>query len=323
MRILLVNPAPLDSPTGNTVTARRWAAILTELGHSVEVTARYDGRPADVLLALHARRSAESVHRFRKTHPGRPLLLALTGTDLYGDIRHCAEAQHSLEEATHLLLLHSKGAQALPPHLRGKSQVIRQSAAPPSGPQAKPGDVFQVCLLAHLRDVKDPLRAAEAARLLPAASRVRILHAGRALEEKLGSAARAESETNPRYRWLGELPPGKARAILAASHLMVLTSRLEGGANVVSEALAASVPIAATRIPGTEGVLGDDYPGYFGVGDTRRLAELLERAASDRVFYGVLTEACRRRAVLVDRGQEKRAWMKLLDALVSSGQERP
>lgn len=93
---------------------------------------------------------------------------------------------------------------------------------------------------------------------------------------------------NDRYRWLGDVPNGKARQLLARSRLLVLSSKMEGGANVISEAIAASVPILASRISGSIGLLGEDYPGYFDVGATRQLATLMSRCEQDDTFYNAL-----------------------------------
>ena len=105
-----------------------------------------------------------------------------------------------------------------------------------------------------------------------------VRHAGAALDQELGEQARKETETNPRYRWLGPLPFERARELLASSRLMVLSSRDEGGANVVSEAIVDGVPVLSTDISGSRGLLGDDYPGYYPVGDDEGLASLLLRA---------------------------------------------
>jgi glycosyltransferase involved in cell wall biosynthesis len=78
-----------------------------------------------------------------------------------------------------------------------------------------------------------------------------------------------------RYGWRGAVPRTEALAVLARSRLLALTSLQEGGANVVSEALAAGVPIVSSAIPGSIGLLGADYPGYFPVGDTEALATVL------------------------------------------------
>jgi putative glycosyltransferase (TIGR04348 family) len=289
--------------------------MLTDLGHRVELSTSYGGGSHDVLMALHARRGADSVARFRETSPDRPVIVGLAGTDLYRDIKSSAEARNTLELATRLVVLQPRALDELSSHLHEKTRVIYQSARAPLRPEPKTQDGFQVCVLAHLREVKDPLRAAAAARRLPSASRVRVVHAGLALSEDAANEARLEEEQNPRYRWLEGLARSETQELLTASHLLVISSTMEGGANVVSEALAASVPILASRVPGNVGVLGQDYPGYFSVGDTAELAELLERTESDEGFYRQLTNASRRLAPLVDPAREKEAWRRLCEEL--------
>ncbi|HEY3122057.1 MAG TPA: selenoneine biosynthesis selenosugar synthase SenB [Vicinamibacteria bacterium] len=315
LRIGLVTPAPRRSKSGNRVTALRWARLLRELGHRVAVEVDYRGQPWDVLIALHARKSARSIQRFTRARPGAPVVLALTGTDLYGDIRTSKAARRSLALATRVVVLQPRGLDALPPGLRRKARVILQSARAPRGRSRRRPDVFETCVLAHLRPVKEPLLAARASRLLPAASRVRILHAGAALDQGVARRARAEQAKSARYRWLGERPRARALALLARCRLLVVTSRLEGGANVVSEAIAAGVPVLSTRIDGSVGILGARYPGYFPVGDARALARLLRRAEADGRFYRDLRERCRRLRPLVDPARERRSWKALLREL--------
>ena len=315
MKISLITPAPAHSRKGNRVTALRWARILRELGHRVSISERYEGGHRDLMVALHARRSFASVDRFRREHPDRPLVLAMTGTDLYRDIHIDAQARESLALADRLIVLQPMGIAELPEPFRAKARVIYQSVERTGGPVVKAKERFNVCVLGHLRPVKDPFRTAEAARLLPAASRIRVLHVGGALSEDMAERARGEAAENPRYRWLGELPRWRAGRVLARSHLLSLTSEMEGGANVISEALAAGVPIIASRISGTIGLLGPDYPGYFPVGDTCALAELLFRAETDSRFYEELSDWCARLASLVDPARERHAWKALLEEL--------
>jgi putative glycosyltransferase (TIGR04348 family) len=297
------------------VTALRWARILRNLGHRVTVLQEYERQPVDLLIALHARRSAKSVARFHRRFPARPVVVALTGTDLYRDIRTSKTAQRSLDLARRLILLQSLGLQELPRKVRHKARVIYQSVARPQKNASPLKRVFEVCVLGHLRPVKDPLRTAMASRRLPPHSRIGVTHLGAALSDEMADRARAEMSRNPRYRWRGELPRRAALRILARSRLLVLTSRLEGGANVVSEALAAGVPIVSSRIAGSMGILGEDYPGYFPVGDTQTLSELLASAESDAAFYRTLKQRCRQLARFVEPSRERQAWAKLLREL--------
>ena len=314
MRVSLVCPVPVGSRLGNRVTAVRWRTILAALGHRVVVRTTLRGG-CDVLVALHARHSAEAVRASRETHPERPIALALTGTDLYRDIRHDVAAQRSLELADRLIVLHDRAALALPRRHREKVRVIRQSADAVLRSPPKRRATFDVAFVAHLRAEKDPLRAALAARELPAHSKLRILHAGQALGEEHRLAAEAEQRTNPRYHWLGELAPAAARTVIARSRLLVLTSVLEGGANVLGEAIAAGTPILASRIPASLSALGARYPGLFDVGDTRALTALLQRAEEDEAFLTTLRRETRARRGLFSRRVETAAWRSLLREL--------
>lgn len=318
MRILLATPSRPGSLEGNQVTADRWAAILTRLGHRVTVRSSQE-TPAELngcelLVALHARKSAALIASSRERRPEVPVVVALTGTDLYGDIQTDPEARRSLELAWRLVALHEKAHEVLPEAVRGKVRVIVQSARAPAAAEPR-DDVFEVVLSAHLRPVKDPLRAALAARRLPAGSRLVVTHLGTALDPEVAEQARAEMATNPRYDWRGGVTHEEALRVLARARLLVLTSRLEGGANAICEALAAGVPVISSRIDGSVGLLGEDYPGYFPVGDTASLAGLLDRAETDAGFYQELRARCARRRALVEPACERQSWQGLLDEL--------
>jgi putative glycosyltransferase (TIGR04348 family) len=316
VNILLVNPARTELHTGNRTTAERWARLLGELGHQAEVVndwpAAHSAHECNLLVALHARRSFAAVDRFHRAHPDIPVVVALTGTDVYQDIERSPEARQSLEIASRLVVLQPQAVDTLAAHLRGRTRVIYQSAEA-VGPADPPGDnVFRVCVLAHLRAVKDPLRAAYAARDLPTHSRVQVAHAGGALDPRLAAEAESEERRNPRYIWRGDLARDRALRLLAGSQVLALTSLLEGGANVVSEAIAAEVPVLSTLISGSVGILGPDYPGYFPVGDTRALCLLMQRAETDAAFYGELKRRIRDLKPLVDPRRERESWRALL-----------
>ncbi|MGH8994852.1 MAG: hypothetical protein ACRDYB_02240 [Acidimicrobiales bacterium] len=157
-----MTPRPPGGAHGNSATAERWAAILTGLGHPVELVPAYRGRPADLLVALHARRSCESLWRFREVNPRAPAVLALTRTDLYPELTDADRP--ALELADRLVVLQPLGLAQLPAHLRSRAAVIYQSAAPLPPRASAPSVTFDVVLLANLRRAKDPLLAARAAR---------------------------------------------------------------------------------------------------------------------------------------------------------------
>lgn len=328
MRIGIITPAPPESRSGNRITALRWAKILRRLGNRVSILETYDGKAYDLLVALHARKSQSSIINFRRQNPTAPLIVALTGTDLYRDIRTKHLARESLEIATRIVVLQPAAIEELQPRLQKKTRVIFQSVenrsvkAARSGKSAKTksseskgraSGFFDVCVIGHLRAVKDPFRPAMAARLLPDSSRIRILQVGGAMTAGMAARARKEMNGNKRYQWLGEQPRSSVCRIMKRSSLCVLSSRMEGGANVLSEAIAASVPILASRIDGNVGILGAGYAGYFEVGDTTQLARLLTRAETSPRYLTELRSWSKSLAHLTDPAREKQAWFDLIN----------
>jgi len=311
MKILMASPEPPASDYGNGVTARRWAEILRELGHDVRISLGHDGGDYDALVALHAGRSADCIRRFAAERPAAPVVIGLTGTDLYPDFATSGVDPAVLDLATRFVTLQSHGVRQLPLALRPRARVITQSLPGFTGAPPRT-DCFEVAFLAHVRPVKDPLLPATAVRLLPADSRITLTHAGGARDEESLRAVAAEAAGNPRYQWLGALPRAEALAVLARSRLLVLASRHEGGANVVTEALALGVPVVSTRIPGSTGLLGEDYPGYFPVGDADALAVVLDAAEHNRDgLYDRLRNHCGTLRHLAEPDREKDAWAEL------------
>jgi putative glycosyltransferase (TIGR04348 family) len=308
MRIALVTPALPGARSGNRHTTLRWAAMLRAAGHRVEVCAQALPRaPTDALLALHARRSHAAIRAF---HGRGRLVVALTGTDLYHDIRQSPEAQESMELADRLIVLHPMGAHELPRRLRPKVRVVVQSSSTRLVHRPVTAS-FRLCVLGHLRAEKDPLRTLRALAYVED-SRVQVVHLGAALDPDFAREASLGMKTEKRYRWLGSVPHARALRWLASSHAMVISSRMEGGANVVCEALRIGVPVLASRIPGNVGLLGSAYAGYFPLEDERALARLIERAAAQAGFYSKLKSGVARLRPTVAPGQEARALIAAL-----------
>ena len=323
MKIGIVTPAPPNSRHGNRVTALRWAKILRGLGNRVSILQAYDGKPYDLLVALHARKSHPSIINFRRQNPDAPIIVALTGTDLYRDMPSSGQARDSLNVATRIVVLQPKAIEELWPAWRKKARVIYQSVKNRTSRSTSNNSTktsasngrFDVCVIGHLRAVKDPFRTVMAARLLPDSSRIRVLQVGGAMTGAMANRARKEMSVNKRYRWLGEQPKGRVRRILDNSALCVLSSHMEGGANVLSEAIGASLPILASRVDGNAGILGEGYPGYFDAGDTTHLAHLLTRAETSPGYLSELKEWTKSLAPLIDPAREQQAWSDLIEEL--------
>lgn len=320
MNVRLVTPAPPGSRSGNRVTAERWAATLERLGCrvAIEVSGSTAGDAADLLIALHARQSHAAIDEFARATPGRPIVLGLGGTDVYGDLQAGnRDVLDSIARANRIVVLQRRAGAVLPEAARRRVRVIHQSCELPPvlprfDPPPPPGR-FRVAVVSHLRAVKDPLAAAEAADRLAADSSIEIVHVGDPLDPDL--AERARRASTARYRWLGSVDRDRALALIAQSRLLCLTSLAEGGANVVTEALACGTPVVSSRIEGSLGLLGEDYPGLFDPGDRAQLAALLERAETDRAFTAELGRRCAELSRLADPAVELAAWRALLDEL--------
>ena len=314
LNIVIVTPALADANNGNWQTAQRWARMLSA-AHRVRLAAQWDGGDEALMIALHARRSAAAVANWRAQRPSAPVVLVLTGTDLYRDIESDAAAQASLHSAHRLVVLNQLGAQALPAALRPKARVVLQSCAA-RRPLAKTPRHLRALMVGHLRDEKSPQTYFGATRLLAHRHDILLDHAGAALQPALGLAARALATQCPHYRWLGAVPHANARRRIQAAHVLVHPSRMEGGAHVVTEALRSGTPVVASHIAGNVGLLGAGYGGYFPVGDAAALAALLQALRDDPSMLIKLREQCQARAALFDPVHEAAALHTLLAELL-------
>ncbi|QDU66834.1 glycosyltransferase [Engelhardtia mirabilis] len=269
----------------------------------------------DLVIVLHLRRGA-ALLRAVADLPHRPHLIgAVSGTDLYLEPGIDAEL---VAECDALVTLQAESRRALPAGLQARTRVILQSAASPQVHPTPRDDVFEVCVLAHLRAVKDPLLPAKASELLPESSRIRILHAGAVLDPGLGKRAAELSRDLPRWSWLGALDRGAAAELLGHSKVCLVPSLAEGGAAVLTEAIVAGVAVVASRVPGNVGVLGEDHPGLFPAGDAEALASILSRAENDGAFLEHLRARSRELAPRFAPPVERQAWRELLEDLERS-----
>ena len=316
MKIIQITPAGRKSKSGNRTTADRWTRVLRDLGHDVETLTEYQGQSADMMVAIHAWRSADAISDFKKKFSNRPVVLCLGGTDINQFIHtHPETTLNSMELADVLVGLHELIGNIIPRRFKSKLQVILQSARPLPRSRDLSTRHLAVCVIANLRDVKDPMRAALAVREMPESSRLHVRHFGLAFDEQARNIAQIEMEVNSRYRWFGEVPGWRIRQELVRTHAVVISSRAEGGANVVSEAIVANVPVIASDIDGNIGLLGPEYSGYFKKEDEASLRDVLLRVENDRDFLEQLTRQVKMLAPKFSYQKETERWGDLIAEL--------
>jgi len=314
--IVIVTPALSDANNGNWQTAQRWSRLLRP-AYNVALAGQWRGGDEALMIALHARRSAASVAAWRAAHPQRPLVLVLTGTDLYRDIDSDPDAQRSLYLADRLVVLNALGAERLPPALRGRCRVVLQSC-PARRVLPRPTRHLRALMVGHLRSEKSPETCWAAARRLASRADIRLDHIGGALDPALADAARTCMADCPHYRWLGALPHAETRRRIQQAHVLVHPSRLEGGAQVIIEAVTSGTPVLASRIDGNLGLLGSDYEGSFECGDDAALATLLQRCRDEPAMLARLQTQCAARAPLFAPDHERATLHDLMHRLLES-----
>ena len=311
--VLFYSPMPLLSGKGNAVSALRIAGLLDAAGVSARAVDAWNGEDATALVVLNSWRSAGLALDFRKRFPGRPLIAVLTGTDIFPHYPAHPDVDTALTAVDAIVAWHDASMEQIPERFRTKTHVIRKSAPDAPGPlPPAPEGECRVLLAGHLREVKDPFRAVEAACALPDSSPVTIIHAGEALSPEMAAEARAWMDRCPRYHWLGGISRERMWEELARARWTLNTSWAEGGANAVIESLCCGRPVMASRIPGNTGLLGNDWPALYPPGDTASLTNLLLRCG-DGEYHAELTA----RAVALGRkstaAAEATGWRTLLE----------
>ena len=319
--VMIVSPALALANNGNWQTASRWARMLGETGlaerYRTHIQMDWLGEACDVLIALHAKRSAASIAAFTAAHPHRPCILVLTGTDVYRDIHADAAAQASLRSASHIVVLQEQAVNELPADIQHKVSVIYQSARALK-PATPPRGRLRVISVGHLRDEKDPLTYLRAAQRLRGRSDIQFELIGDALDAKLKAAALSAAADNPHFKWLGALPHAATRQRIKRSQLLVNTSRMEGGAHVILEAAQSGCAVLASNVPGNVGMLGADHAGLFDLGDDGGLAALIERSTDDLLFFQQLRDQTAAKAPLFEPAEEQRRLRHLIQTALQT-----
>ena len=306
MKFLILFPDNKKAVTGNLCSALQYQIILQDLGHRVELANRYIEQDAEVLIAINADKNNSDIRKFNSDNPQSKIILILSGTDIYPE--PSAKAIDSMEVGNVLVLLQSHGIDQVPPLYRNKSTIIYQSIEKLSvdSERSKSDSEFRVVLISNIRSVKDPLIASRACRLISPASKIENYSCRILLDEELGSELTQENKSNIRYEWVGGLSKLEAMTILSESHVLLITSQHEGAGRVVGEAIQLGVPIISTNNLGVTGILGDDYEGYYPVGDAKALSDILTKAEEDKEFLAQLNVHCQNRSSLFDIEEEKK-----------------
>ncbi|MBU3548773.1 selenoneine biosynthesis selenosugar synthase SenB [Polynucleobacter sp. P1-05-14] len=315
LRIEIVTPAPPGTLHGNRITALRWHQFLSRLNYQSAITEQWSKKPCDVLIALHGLRSHDSIQRYKKAYPNYPVILIMTGTDIYRDLKNSTKVIKSMEMADAIVVLQPDAIQSLPKKFHHKVQVIYQSV---KGITRKPPPKrhFLASIIGHLRSEKDPFCAAQSLSLLPSNSKIQLVQLGKAMSPEFKKQALSIEKNVMRYRWLGQLSHSKTLQWLSRSHVMIISSIMEGGAHVVSEAIAIGIPAIASDIPGNRGLLGDAYPAYYPVGDKVALSKLLTKAETNPAFYEKLCRAIALRQKITKSELEQKSIQKLIKSLI-------
>jgi putative glycosyltransferase (TIGR04348 family) len=312
--VAIITPALASAKNGNWQTARRWSEFIdtryaTKVSMSID-TLLNEGQSPNALIALHARRSAADVRSFAAT--GKPIAVVLTGTDLYGDTPNHPEVNESLTLADVIVVLQDEALKLLPPQFKEKTQVIYQSAPQHSNGPCRE-HTFDIAFVGHLRAEKDPNTVLNAFQSLRDDT-LRLIHIGR-LDGYADLFSKA-ADSDQRIELKGALDHQDSLAQLSRCRLMVISSRMEGGANVIIEAVNSQVPVLASHISGNVGMLGEDYRGYFTLGNAQELANLIQRCKDDLSFANTLKIHGQHRASRFLPQTEKDAVLKLTESLI-------
>jgi glycosyltransferase involved in cell wall biosynthesis len=320
MKVIVTTPYARESLQGNTIAAKRLVSILRDAGLDASVVSKGESvGKADVLIALHARKSAHFIDDFLVSSPRGKVIVYLTGTDLYDEIPSgCGICVHSMERADALTVSQEASLKSVPAKYRSKAVVAHKSIELPKDFSQElvadeGGSKLFICV-GHLRAVKQPFMAVEALQGLDES--VRLVLLGDAVDEVSGGVARRWQSEDARFEWLGGLSHVEALKWMQRSLVTINTSLVEGGANSVGESIVLGVPVLASKIEGNVGMLGEDYGGYFGVDSKEELADLMRRVLHDEDFLETLLKQVKARGEFFLRENEMRDWMKLLESIV-------
>ncbi|MGH8632432.1 MAG: glycosyltransferase, partial [Burkholderiales bacterium] len=164
---------------------------------------------------------------------------------------------------------------------------------------------------------KDPFRAVRAFSFLQEKD-LELIQLGAALDPKCETEARRWMKRDRRYRWLGSVPHAAALGWIARSHLLVVSSVMEGGANVICEAARIGTPVLGSRMSGNIGMLGRTYPGMFPLFNEKILASQIQKASERKNYYKQLKKQFGKRRHLFAPAAERNALNRVVREALKS-----
>jgi len=321
--VLIHSPFLRQTSQGNSVSADRLEDILLDQGLRVaQEEVDYQGGEALCFIALNARRSAGAVVSFKAAHPGSPVIVILTGTDInHAEMEDPASpTRRTMDAVDALVVLHDAELESVPEYLRDKCYVIYPSVRLPPQCQHQLDQPDQsgrlnVIMAGNLRSEKNPQLVIDACGYLHQHPDILISSYGEASGQMAQNMLGASSELM-NFDWHGKIDHAALLQKMEHAHLLLNTSTQEGGANAICEAITVGLPVVASKIRGNIGMLGEDYLGFFPSGDARALAKLLQRSVTDKVFYSTLKSQLADRTPLFTYAAESKAWHALVSELL-------
>jgi len=286
-------------------------------------------RCSDVVVALHAGHCHRALEVWRSLGKPIPLIFIVSGTDLFQPILEenvvsdefrsaCSDAESIVTLARGLHRYYPEEERDL---WRDRTQTILQGANPIAWQLSEASTQLAV-VIGNLRSIKDPWLPVEALSVLKqrgtasGLAPLEVQHYGSLLDEadqqRVESAQARLPGPDLRWCWKSEVSRGQIENLMSLAPLLIHPSVHEGGANVVGEFLVSGLPILASRAPGNLGLLGEDWPGLFDVGDAHGLADLLHRWRTSGDFRNSLFSASKRLSSKHDLSCERESWYRLL-----------
>jgi glycosyltransferase involved in cell wall biosynthesis len=343
----ILTPFGQKSGMGNWRTASRYAQMLRASGinasiyepSQIEDACTHSGQRT-VAIVLNAARSSEAVTTFVAEQI--PVMLVMTGTDLYGALspeQSGSERYQRAEQALHLarliLVLQAEAGDEIRrrwPKLADRVHCVLQTSAPrkPYAPvMTQHSKTIRFLVAGHIREEKDPRTAfigfhrafpdGWATRADGGRVPVRLIHVGSHQDKMLAQELIRLGAQYPGILLEGPLSHAQTLRQMTHVHCLIQSSVSEGGALVVSEAVACRLPVIASAIPAHRGQMGADYPGFFKTGDPDDLARVLQQFVSDDVFVARLRESGQALAsLLASPTAEREALARLVRQLSES-----